>query len=578
MTFQLERRRALLTFLPLGPLCFVAMALSARYALNHAGDGLSSETWIAVTIAGAALGLGLASGYWQSATGRLRLAEVVGVEIDRQLIAGVGGVTSLAPLEDPAMLDRLELLRTNKQQITNVLFTTSNAIYVSASFVFSVYLLALADTRLALVAFAVLPAAWITYRSQGALNDAERAIAEQRREALHLYDLATGAEEGKELRVFGVQATIAERYRDTWAAVDRQLTSAAVRAMLVRLIGWVIYGVGTAVGLVLVLRDPPSGGIPRGDLFLVVMAVIQLAEFARNATYIAGELSAMLSIAEHLEAVSGTALVERRGTLVGPPVRLQHGIELRQVSFTYPGATEPTLRGVNLMLPAGGSVAVVGANGAGKTTLVKLLCGLYQPTEGTILIDGVPLGELDPAQWYDRVAAVCQDFMRFEFLLRETVGVGALASLSDDNAIAAALDRAHAQPVVDELGLGVGAQLGSRLGGRELSGGQWQRLAVARGMMRRTPLLLALDEPSGFLDAATEQTLLARCLGDAGALAATAGTIVVYISHRYSTVRNADQIVFFEDGDVSEQGTHTELMALRGRYADLYQQQAAAYS
>ncbi|MEN3356545.1 MAG: ATP-binding cassette, subfamily bacterial, partial [Mycobacteriales bacterium] len=262
------------------------------------------------------------------------------------------------------------------------------------------------------------------------------------------------------------------------------------------------------------------------------------------------------------------------------PARLTTGITLEHVSFAYPGTGRLVLDDVSLRLPAGAVVAVVGENGAGKSTLIKLLCKLYEPVSGRILVDGVDLARLPAPEWRGRLAGAFQDFFRFEFAARQSVGLGDVDRLDDEAAVLAAVGRAGADDVLAKLAAGLDTQLGPTWpGGVEVSFGQWQKLALARGLMRDHPLLLVLDEPTAALDAETEQALFQRyaaavhAQGPAGA----DGRISILVSHRFSTVRMADLIVVLDGSRVVETGSHDELMALGGSYAELYRIQAAAY-
>jgi ATP-binding cassette, subfamily B, bacterial len=231
---------------------------------------------------------------------------------------------------------------------------------------------------------------------------------------------------------------------------------------------------------------------------------------------------------------------------------------------------------VNVELKAGSVVAIVGENGAGKTTLVKLLCRMYLPDSGRVLIDGVDLARIPPDQWRERLAGAFQDFFRFEFRARHTVGLGDMPRFEDQPAVVAAVSRAGADDVIEKLRSGLETQLGATWPeGAEVSFGQWQKLALARGFMRDHPLLLVLDEPTAALDAETEHALFERYA--AAARSGSDGRITILVSHRFSTVRMADQIVVLDGARVVETGTHEELMAKRGQYAELYGIQAAAY-
>jgi ATP-binding cassette subfamily B protein len=265
---------------------------------------------------------------------------------------------------------------------------------------------------------------------------------------------------------------------------------------------------------------------------------------------------------------------------VPAPSRLRDGLRLEAVSFAYPGTDRRVLDGVDLALPAGAVVALVGENGAGKTTLVKLLCKLYEPTAGRILADGAPLGRMRADEWRSRLSGAFQDFFRFELPARESVGLGDLPRLGDPAAVQAAVDRAGARDVVARLPAGLDTQLGPTWpGGVEVSFGQWQKLALARGFMRDQPLLLVLDEPTAALDAETEHALFERYAAASrdAARRQGAGGITVLVSHRFSTVRMADLIVVLDGARVAQVGTHEELMGRGGPYAELYGIQAAAY-
>jgi ATP-binding cassette subfamily B protein len=248
------------------------------------------------------------------------------------------------------------------------------------------------------------------------------------------------------------------------------------------------------------------------------------------------------------------------------------GVVFEDVSFTYPGARVAAIRHLNLKIKPGQSVALVGHNGSGKTTLVKLLAGLYPPDSGRVLYQGTDLRDWDPRALRDRIGVIFQDFMRYQLTVGENIGVGDIAALEQEERWNEAAERGQAVDFIETLEAGFKTQLGRWFNrGQELSGGQWQRIALARAFMREQADILVLDEPTSSMDAETEMQIFEHFR------ALTREKIVILISHRFSTVRQADTIAVMEDGTIIEQGSHAELMALNGRYARLFELQASAY-
>jgi ATP-binding cassette subfamily B protein len=259
------------------------------------------------------------------------------------------------------------------------------------------------------------------------------------------------------------------------------------------------------------------------------------------------------------------------------PATVRDGIRFDHVSFTYPGTSRVVLDDVSLTFPAGSVVAIVGENGAGKSTLVKLLAKMYEPSSGTIFVDETPLARVPADAWRARLAGAFQDFFRFEFHARWTVGLGDVPRMDDEPAVSRAIERAGANDVVARLTSGLDTQLGPTWpGGVEVSFGQWQKLALARGFMRDHLLLLVLDEPTAALDAETEHALFERYAA-AARDDSNGGRITILVSHRFSTVRMADSIVVLDGARLVDVGSHDELMAKGGQYSQLYGIQAAAY-
>jgi ATP-binding cassette subfamily B protein len=417
----------------------------------------------------------------------------------------------------------------------------------------------------------------------GVERAAEERAAADGRLARHLFDVATTAAPGKEVRVMRLGDRLAAQRRQAWDRWFAVISRTRVRSALWHSLGWAIFGTGYVAAVVFVTTVVKA---PAGDVLLVLAAGARLSAYVGAAVGEIGFLRGVwLDGSQRLAWLEDYAAKQVQGADGHVPERLNDGIRLESVSFAYPGTDRQVLADVDLHLLAGSVVAIVGENGAGKTTLIKLLCRLYQPTLGRILIDGSELTQMAPDRWRSRLSGAFQDFFRFEFRARDTIGLGDVPRLNDLPAIAAAVDRAGAGDVVEQLASGLETQLGPTWPqGAELSFGQWQKLALARGFMRDAPLLLVLDEPTAALDAETEHALFqrfasaSRHAGNGGHPSrAPAGRITILVSHRFSTVRMADFIVVLDGARVIESGSHDGLMAKGGRYAELYGIQAAAY-
>ena len=253
------------------------------------------------------------------------------------------------------------------------------------------------------------------------------------------------------------------------------------------------------------------------------------------------------------------------------PLPLRGGIEFRDIGFRYPDREEWALRGVNLIIRSGEKIALVGHNGAGKTTLIKLLSRLYDPTEGSILIDGIDICDLDPLELQQRIGVIFQDFVRYHLPVRENIGFGQIDAMDDVERIAAAARKSGAHAVAEELPEGYETMLGRWFhDGHELSLGQWQKVALARAFMRDAEILV-LDEPTASVDARAEYEIFQNFK------ALTEGKMAILISHRFSTVRMADRIAVIQEGRIAELGTHDELLRRGGTYAELFSMQAEGY-
>jgi ATP-binding cassette subfamily B protein len=362
--------------------------------------------------------------------------------------------------------------------------------------------------------------------------------------------------------------------REAWEQNYGPIASARRGSAAWQTLAWAVFGgayVGAIVFVSAVLGRPPE------SVLLVLAAGARLSAYV-GATV--GEIGFLRGFwmdgSRRLAWLEDYAATLEASADAPVPDRIQTGIRLEHVSFAYPGTTRQVLDDITLTLPAGSVVAVVGENGADKTTLVKLLARMYEPQSGAIFVDDVPLARMSAAEWRHRLAGAFQDFYRFEFLARHTVGLGDLPHMEDVPAVEAAVLRAGADDVVARLPKGLETQLGPTWpDGAEVSFGQWQKLALARGFMRTEPLLLVLDEPTAALDAETEHGLFARYA--VAARGSRNGRITVLVSHRFSTVRMADLIVVLDGARLVDVGTHEELTARGGTYAELYAIQAKAY-
>ena len=561
-----------------GAIAAPLMGLALKWLTNAAIAGDAATSGIAgVAVASCAMGV-LTLGHFAHIA-YFELSEINTLSAEQRLIALANGSAGIEHLERAEYADRLAVLEQEIQGIQEgfraVLFLSGLGVAICLTGV----LLALVNPLLLLLPLVAVPPLVAGQRAQLIVDRAREETAQDTRLAMHLFRLATGAAPAKELRVFRLQGEIKRRHAELWERTTRRLWRAQVKATVLRAAGQLVFAGGYVAGVLLVVNDAIGGHRSVGDVVLAITLAAQINQQISAAVLLLHTLQRIARAYARLEWLEKyVAEREPRGADTAVPERLADGIRFEDVAFTYPGTDRVVLAGVNLHLPAGSTVAIVGENGAGKSTLVKLLCRFYEPTSGTITADGSDLARIPLDKWRERIAAGFQDFARFEFVARQTVGVGDLPLVDSQPAVEAALERAHAGDVVGRLEQGLSTQLGkSYKEGTELSGGQWQKLALGRAMMRELPLVLILDEPTSALDAEAEHNLFERYAEGARRVGAATGGITVLVSHRFSTVRMADQIVVVADGRVVEAGPHAQLMRNRGLYAELYELQASAY-
>ncbi|GAA0809657.1 ABC transporter ATP-binding protein [Spirilliplanes yamanashiensis] len=473
--------------------------------------------------------------------------------------------------------DRMELLRQESWALGQGVQTVLHVAVLFTQIGLTAVLLARVQPWLLLLPLFAVPPVLAGRLAERRRERAELATAEPNRLSRHLLDLAMSAAAGKEVRLFGLGTLLRRRQAQVRREVDAGLRRAEIAGTLLRLGGQLVFAVGYIGAIVLVVRAAIGNERSVGDVVLAITLAVQTNAQAAGAVALAHALQRNARALSWLRWLRDASPPEEPADAL-PPAALRDGIELRHVAFRYPGSDTDVLVDVNLRIPAGTTVAIVGDNGAGKSTLVKLLCRFYRPAAGTIGVDGADLERLDPVAWRERIAAGFQDYVRLEVPARSSIGVGDPPRLDEPGAVERAVVRADAQQVVDRLPDGLDTHLGKAYAdGAELSGGQWQRVALSRAMMRDEPLLLLLDEPTAALDPLTEHALFDRYADSARAVGARTGGVTVFVSHRFSTVRMADLILVMADGRIAESGSHDELMALGGTYAELFTLQAAAY-
>ncbi|MFF2620227.1 ATP-binding cassette domain-containing protein [Oerskovia jenensis] len=548
------------------------------------------------------------------------LADLQQLELIDEVARLAHGNPQIDQFDRPRFAELLTLVTEGLQRVRSALEATLQLSGLLLQVTITTVILAMVEPWLLLLPLAALPPVLLNNTAQKVLDSARDASAHEVQLSTHLVSLATTGSSAKEVRLFGAQAPIVARQRAAWSATTARLWSAHRRSALLRAAGQAWFACAYGVAVFLVVRQAVTGSANVGQVVLVITLAVQVSVQVSGALALLGTLQGVGRTVSHIEELrasvarpaspaapgrpvpdgaahpgaSGALVVEDPATASsgaltaavgqpadsrGVPARLTRGVRFEDVTFTYPDTDRVILDGVSLDVPAGSTLAVVGDNGAGKSTLVKLLCGLYRPTSGRILVDGVDLRDLDDAEWQARTATLFQDFARFELTIRENVGVGRLASLDVDEDLWAALDRARGRSIVEKQAAGLDQLLGHGYGnGVGLSGGQWQTLGLGRTLLRREPLLLVLDEPAAALDAAAEHALFERFVATADEAGRAGGAITCFVSHRFSTVRDADQIVVLDAGKVREHGDHATLMARGDLYAELFGLQAGAYA
>jgi len=479
----------------------------------------------------------------------------------------------LVSFEDPVFYDKLERARRQTtarlgmlgiiagmgQQLITLL--TLLAAVVSFSPWFLILLVGavipafLGETRFAMLAYSML------YR-----------WTPERRELDYLRMLGASNQSAKEVKIFGLGQHLADRSRTLFDKFYEENKALAIKRAVTGSLLNLLPTAGYYGAYVLILIRTMAGVMTVGSLTFVAGA------FARSRSLIETLFSSLNNIAEQALYIKDLFdFFETEPSIVSVPNALpaprpiRSGFEFRDVSFAYAGSERQVLRRVSFRFDAGERIALIGENGAGKTTLVKLLARLYEPTNGAILLDGIDLREYDVDSLRGEIGVIFQDYMRYDMLVRENIGFGRIEALGDQERVESAARKSLADPMIAQLKDRYQQMLGRRFeNGVDLSAGQWQKVALGRAYMRDAQVLI-LDEPTANLDARAEYEVFLRFAD------LTRGRMAVLISHRFSTVRMADRILVLADGELVEQGTHQQLLALGGRYAELFELQAAGY-
>jgi ATP-binding cassette subfamily B protein len=564
--------------LVLGSVASTCYPLGYRRLVDGALLGSTGSVVWGVTIVGGLLSLG-----WVltsiGASEAMALSDRIATYRTAQLIDLVSGVAGLEHLERPEYLTEVERLNANRRQLASAPRQLLSNLSSVARILTLLILLATVSPWLLLLPVAAIPPIVADRLAKQLTKRGEDEAAHTQRLATMLFGLTTDTTAAAEIRAYGLSTHLAAEHRRLVTEIDRRSSRQALQVLGVQALGWLLYA-GLLMGAIaFVVVRSVDGALSLGTVLMTVSLIRRSRNQLASAAQGSGAMVSTLATADRLFWLEDHAAEQaRRAGSLAAPERLHDGVTMREVTFGYPGSDRVVLDGFSAHFPAGSTVALVGENGSGKTTLIKVLLGMYRPDAGEILLDGVPLPEVEPAAWRERCTAAFQDFARLHLAAVESVGVAELPRLRDEPAAQTALERAGATELAGQLPDGLATMVGSAYtGGHGLSGGQWQKLALGRAMRRTDPLLVVLDEPTASLDAQSEHALFERYADAAARGARRSGAVTVLVSHRFSTVRMADVIVFVADGQAAAVGSHEELVAAGGRYAELFELQAAGY-
>ncbi|PGH51980.1 ABC transporter ATP-binding protein [Streptomyces sp. Ru87] len=505
----------------------------------------------------------------------------------RRLMASSLAAVGIAPLEDQRTLDALrEASRRLETSWHTPGHATAGLLALVARYTRLLALAVLVGAVTAPAAGAAILGAALVFRygQRGGQRKYARVFKEHlpaEREAAYFRDVATGADAAKEIRVFGLAGWLSDRYRSSHLDSLYPMWRARRRIYLKPYFGYTALGLLTAGAVTAwTARGAAAGTFSLTALALALQAAVaalllgeHYPESDANTQFGMDAVRGLADFESRLaERLPGDVTADATGDARGLP---REGVRFRDVSFRYAGGRRPVLDGLDLVLRAGECTAIVGLNGAGKTTLVKLLARMYEPTGGTVLVDGQDVRTFAVDSWRRQIAVIFQDFNRYELSAADNIALGAVERPPDAAAVRSAAQKAGVAGALERLPRGYDTPLSRQYeGGAQLSGGQWQRVAIARALyaLDAGARVLVLDEPTAALDVRAEREFFSRFVE------LTRGVTTLLISHRFSSVRHADRIVVLEDGRVAEDGTHGELLARGGRYAELFRLQAERFA
>lgn len=501
------------------------------------------------------------------------IAEAVELTLIDDLLSWTTRPATVEHLQDPLFLDRLSVVVRRTQGLAHAVWAGALMLSSVASVLVSLTVLGRIHPALVGLAALSIPPIIMAGRAGDLYMRAIDKNAELLRLDEQLTAVATSAGSLKEVLVAGSGERLDERARDLWDEMAAHEFRARGLAVVLTSLGWLIYALGAAGAVWWTIELTRAGAATIGDVGVVTGLSVFLAQQIMNVLNFRVQVADAGRVTDHYAWIRDQTAV--MAPAEEPLALIEQALVLDQVGYSYPGQERHSLDDISITIPAGTVLGMVGVNGAGKSTLAKILTGLIEPTSGRLLVDGHPVR---PGALTGATAGTFQDYAHLELLAREVVGVADLERARDNDELDRAAAGGGAAAVVAQLADGWETQLGAVFDGVQLSQGQWQRLALARGLFKRNPTVLVLDEPTAALDPQSEHDLFAAFAERSRTLRAFNGAVTILVSHRFSTVTMTDLIVVLDGGRLVEQGTHAELLKAGGTYRALYEAQARGYA